>query len=155
MFWVDIDDRYHKGKGQARYEPTKYDLSELEDRILQISAQLPGILLFVDALNECSKASVILQSLGRISGMNGSIRIMMTSTEEIDAKFGTLKVHKVPIVTTNTDHDIFKYIVAWLRQSPELSVLPASLKEDIKSTLLRKSDGRYNLHFQTLIKFVS
>ena len=149
IFWTDIDDRYHKGKAQARYEPAKYDLSDLENLIVQFSTQLPGILLFLDAINESNKASAVLQSLSRIVGNSGSIRIMMTSTEELDATFGPLRVHRVPVMTGNTDHDIFKYIVAYISHNQELSSLPTGLKEDIKSTLLRKSDGRYDSLFKT------
>ena len=149
MFWADIDDRYHRGKAKARYEPAKYELSELESLIGQFSSQLPGILLFLDALNESNKASAVLQSLSRIAGRNSSIRIMMTSTEELDADFGGLKVHRVPVMTANTDHDIFKYIVAYISHNQELSGLPAGLKEDIKWTLLQKSDGRCECLFWT------
>lgn len=68
---------------------------------------------------------------------------MVSSTEELNMP--SLQSHQTPplCVAMNSgeiDRDINDYIETWLRRHERLRYLPAALKDDIKSELVKKAD---------------
>jgi hypothetical protein len=147
MLWRDIDERYRSRRGQSQQEPKRLEVHEMEDFIVQFSRQLSGTVLFLDAPNESKQSSGILQSLLQIAQKGASLRIVMSSTEELGTNLSSPLVTIVTMEKEKTAGDIANYIEAWLRYNPNLCDLPISLKEDIKSTLQERADGMYHILF--------
>ena len=141
-FWKDVEERYRREKPQSQHQPQKLEVHELESLILQVSEKIPTTFLFVDALNESKQSSRILQILLHMIQESTSIRIMMSSTEELSAGLGAIPATIVTMKQEELDSDIARYIDTHL-QDDELRNLPAVLKENIRSTLQMRAQGMY------------
>ena len=123
-----------------QHQPQRLEAYELESLILRCSENLPHTFLFVDALNESKQSSRILQILLQIIQKSTSIRIMISSTEELSAGLGSIPATVVSMKQEDLAGDIGRYIDTHL-QDDDLRDLPAVLKEDIRSTLQKRAQG--------------
>ena len=141
-FWKDVEERYRMRKPRSQHQPQRLEVYELESLILQCSEHFPTTFLFVDALNESRQSSRILQLLVQMIQKCNSIRIMISSTEELSAGLGPIPATIVTMKQEILAGDIARYIDIHL-QSNELRNLPAVLRESIRSTLQMRAQGMH------------
>jgi len=108
--------------------------------------KLSGAYLFLDAINESQQARKMLNLVKELIQKIPSVRIMMSSTEELDDPFEGQGVEVVAMDRGGISRDIQFYIGAWLENDSHLSTLPQSLKTKISSTLQQGNYGVYVAH---------
>lgn len=155
MLWKDIDDRYIKQKGESQLEPSKLETPEIAELLIHCSKELSETILFLDAPNESKQASIILQSLFHTVQSSTSLKIMMSSTEDLGAIFNSPLVITVTMGQQMIASDMKDYIEAWLQNNENLRDLQSALKEDIKLTLQKGADGMYHPLFLIFLTAMS
>jgi len=122
---------------------SKMSLQEGFDILIQGGVKLSGAYLFLDAINESQQSRKMLNLIKDLLRNIPSVRIMMSSTEELDESFEPQVVEVVAMDRRGISRDIQIYIEDWLENDPHLSTLPDSLKAKIASTLQSGNHGVY------------
>lgn len=139
--WEPLVDQYVTRKGPSPHEPKRMEVHEILKYLLEMSKQLPQTFIILDALNESKRSVKILQSFLNLLQECESIRVLISSTEELNigpmssfANIVSMKRHDLTL-------DITTYIDAWLEDDEKLCHLPEILKEEVKQILLRRCNG--------------
>lgn len=122
---------------------SKMSLQEGFDILTQGGIKLSGAYLFLDAINESQQSRKMLNLIKDILRNIPSVRIMMSSTEELDESFKPQEVEVVAMDRGGISRDIQIYIGDWLETDLHLSNLPDSLKAKIRSKLQSGNHGVY------------
>lgn len=141
--WEDVNVQYLSSRSQRRQMQSKMSLQEGFDILTQGGVQLSGAYLFLDAINESQHSRKMLNLIKDFLRNIPSVRIMMSSTEELDESFETQVVEVVAMDRRGISRDIQVYIEDWLENDPHMSTLPDSLKAKIASTLQSGNHGVY------------
>lgn len=137
---------------QDQQHPKVLDLCDLENIIEQVSGWFAKIYVFLDAPNESKEAATILRTLFGLLKKSDVLRIMLSSTEALDAPVGiSLPAYMtVPMDQNQIARDIKDYVETWLEKEERLRMLPEYLKEEIKTKLALHADGVYAHILSTL-----
>lgn len=141
--WEDINEQYHSSKGQRRQMQSKMSLQEGADILKKGGQKLSGAYLFLDAINESQQSRKMLNLIKDLLQHIPLVRIMMSSTEELDEPFEPQEVEVIAMDRRGLSRDVHIYIGDWLENDPHLSNLPDSLKAKISSTLQSGNHGVY------------
>ena len=109
--------------------------------LTEAAEYLSGVVLFFDAINESQQSRKVLSLVKDLVHKMSSVRIMITSTEELDDPFNEQEAKIIFMESEAVSHDIEIYIKTWLEENPHLSALADSLKEKISSTLSKGNHG--------------
>lgn len=96
------------------------------------------LFLFLDAVNESSKADDVLTTLGQVVLNCDNISLLVTCTPEITPVPGFIKV---PMQLAGSKHDIEQYIPWRIHSSNLLRSLSGGLQEEIKTVLNQQANG--------------
>ncbi|KAI9849685.1 MAG: hypothetical protein M1837_002811 [Sclerophora amabilis] len=144
--WSELDARYRDKNSRGNGVPKRLGLLELQAILKRLCRSFSQTYLFLDAPNESKEPSDIMSPLlGMVSESEG-LRLMVSSTEELDfqtTKQGLSPPFLVHMSTEQINSDVSNYIEVWLREHERLRNLPAALKRDIKSVLIGKADGMF------------
>lgn len=141
--WEDVNKQYLSSKSQRRHMQNKMSLQEGYTILSQGGVKLSGAYLFLDAINESQHSRKMLDLIKNLLRNIPSVRIMMSSTEELDESFEPQEVEIVAMDRRGISRDIQIYIGDWLENDPHLSNLPDSLKAKISSKLQSGNHGVY------------
>lgn len=143
--WEEVNEQYLASRNQRRQTQSKMSLKEGLGILTQGGVKLSGAYLFLDAINESQQSRKMLNLIKDLLQHIPSVRIMMSSTEELDEPFGLgpQKVEVVAIDGRGLSRDVQIYIGDWLENDPHLSNLPDPLKAQISSTLQSGNHGVY------------
>jgi hypothetical protein len=142
--WFEIEDRHQTPSSTNQGSAKARDLHTLQEILRDICGSFQTIFLFVDAPNESSESTLLVSTLWDLVREHSGIRLMMSSTEEVVVSPWDLDDDLISTVTMGskeTKQDIHDYVDTKLKQDLRLHHLPSKLKEDIKDSLLNKSDG--------------
>ncbi|KAI4213641.1 MAG: hypothetical protein LQ351_003865 [Letrouitia transgressa] len=139
--WQPLVDHYVTRKGSSPHEPKRMEVHEILKYLLQLSKQLPQTFIILDALNESKRADKILQSFLNLLQECGSIRVLISSTEELNIGPVSSFANMVSMKRHDLTLDIATYIDAWLEDDEKLCHLPEVLKEEVKQILLHRCNG--------------
>jgi hypothetical protein len=142
--WSKIDQwhtiRKSKGHGSLR----SLETAVLQQVLREICWSFPKIFLFIDAPNESSESALIVSTMWDLVREHHGMRIMISSTEEVvmaPLASDEELLSTVVMSSAETQQDISDYVDAKLKQDDRLRHLSSRLKDDIKSSLVNKSDG--------------
>lgn len=146
--WSKIDYRYQGEMKKGLGIPKILSLDELEITLKDICKASPATRLFLDAPNESKQSSLIISVLLRLALEIETVRIMVSSTEEVKS-LQCLPSSRPLLFTVTmdpeiTENDIENYVIHCLHKYERLRNLPSVLKDKIKSKLIRKADGMYD-----------
>lgn len=102
----------------------------------------------MDALDECSERELVVETISEILDLNkDKLQILVASRREHDIEFGLQPLGGciVPIQSKIVDEDIAIHVHNRLLQDRQLKKWPDPIKEQIKSTLVKSSQGMYVL----------
>ena len=139
--WEVVDEQYRSSKSQRRHMQNKMSLPEGLTILSQGGVKLSGAYLFLDAINESQESRKMLKLIKDLLRHIPSVRIMMSSTEELDEPFEPGEVEVVAMDRRGLSRDVQIYIGDWVENDPHLSNLPDSLKAKISSTLQSGNHG--------------
>lgn len=119
-------------------------LEDIENHLRRCFQGFSKVYLLVDALNESKHYQAVITSLARLFEKSTSnVYIMLTTIDEVineDLKrFPT--VIRVPMAKRAIMRDIEAFVEASLRNITNLRRLKASIKEEIRTTLITRSHG--------------
>ena len=140
-YWAEVEGQYQGLKQSLQQEPKRLDIVELERLITQCSRYMSEVVLFLDAVNETTEHHKILRSLEKVVVRSESVRVVLSSTEQLSTTFKPESATIVSMRNEQTSDDIKRYIEACIEEDDNLSDLPLKVKEDIISVLHRKSNG--------------
>jgi hypothetical protein len=138
------------GSSQIRLQSSTQQptVGSIQQYLVDCASHFEKIFLFVDAINECSNYQQITTSLANLLSAVPNIRLMVSSTPEVD--LGMLQKHpNIAVITTHMpssslEPDIRAYVEHQISVLPNLQSLSDRLKRDVLSTLVRRSDGMYD-----------
>lgn len=157
VFHEKVKQHYHANTRRDVHRVGHMTLQEGLNILRQGGDRLTGAYFFLDAINESQKSRKVLNLITDLMEHIPSVRIMFSSTEEIDNIFENRHCELVTMEQGSMSHDIHLYINQWLESNPFLSYLSDSLKARIISTLDRghhgvyvtfSFEGRFNTCFQ-------
>lgn len=147
--WSKIDARYHGEMKKGLGAPKRLALDEFETTLQDICKASPAPCIFLDAPNESKQSPLIIAMLLRLALEIDTLRIIVSSTEEVNSPQLLLSDrHLLFTVTMDskvTGNDTENYVIHCLHKHERLRNLPSILKEKIKSKLIRQADGMYVL----------
>lgn len=129
----------HKGTDLDRLT-----LSQAQSIFSQACNALPGLTVFLDAINESEQATTILSTIWRLIDENQNLRVIISSTEELFASAfqdTAASLFTVDMKPEEVAVDIKGYVESWLGKHEKLRSLPRRLKNEIRSRLLLSSEG--------------
>lgn len=146
-FWTRVEERYRSENPQSQHQPQRLHVDKLESLVVDCAKHLSKTILFVDALNESKLSSRIMQVLLQMISKIPSIRIMISSTEELGTGLGPISATVITMDESDLADDIGHYIDTQLQRGDDLHDdlrdLPADIKANIRSTLQKRAQGRY------------
>ena len=111
-------------------------LSTLETIALQSSDEWH---IVIDGLDECADRTILLDMLLRLNDMH-TLCVIVTSRHEDDIKRTFNELQSLEMDLASVQHDIAIYVDAKLEKLRRMS---DEFKEELKTTLLAKSDGMF------------
>ena len=102
------------------------------------------VYLVLDALDECSNRSILLQSLEECCRWDlPSLHIITTSRKETDIEDCLIKLatYKVCLEESVIDSDIRSFVQEQIQKDSKLLVWPSEIRTLIESTLLEGANG--------------
>ena len=102
------------------------------------------VYLVLDALDECTDRSILLQSLEECCRWGlPSLHIVTTSRKETDIEDCLMKLatYKVCLEESVVDSDIRSFVQEQIQKDPELLIWPSDIRALIESTLLEGANG--------------
>lgn len=118
------------------------NLHKLKQLIIDMCTRSERTLLLLDAPNESPSSDAIVDTFMSILNHTKSARLLITSTEEPNSLDQQPKlVRRVNMDVVSIQADIESYIESCIVDIPKLRRLPALLKDEIKQSLVAKSDG--------------
>lgn len=153
--WDSVEELYHGAKNKANHEPKRPNVGTLEDLISLTTTDFPTTYVFIDAVNEARDTPAIFGSITHLSMRSPSLRIMMSSTEEISHTLTSMPVTTVAIDTEKTLDDIRDFIDVRISHDHGLQSLPELIKKDISSVLQSMANGKYCPQFLYILGFSS
>ncbi len=146
-FWTRVEERYRSENPQSQHQPQRLHVDKLESLVVDCAKHFSKTILFVDALNESKLSSRIMQVLLQMISKIPSIRIMISSTEELGTGLGPISATVITMDESDLADDIGHYIDTQLQRGDDLHDdlrdLPADIKANIRSTLQKRAQGRY------------
>lgn len=145
--WSKIDGQYHGEIKKGLGTPRRLALDEFETILKDFCKASPALCIFLDAPNESKQSSSIISMLLRLALEIETLRLIVSSTEEV--KSPQLLLSDRPLLFTVTmdskitENDIENYVIHCLHKHERLRNLPSILKDKIKSKLIRQADGMY------------
>lgn len=136
----EIHNHYHVGRETA----TDLNLNMCTDVLKQFIETYPQTTIVLDALDECDKeCRYDLMKLfdDLLSHASRPVKLFIASRPDVDIKEHFMERSFINIRATDNHDDIRKYIDAEVQKHPRWSKLNQSLRTEISSTLLRRSDG--------------
>ncbi|KAL8826887.1 MAG: hypothetical protein Q9191_003522 [Dirinaria sp. TL-2023a] len=85
--WDDVIEQYLNSKRQLQYAASKMSVEDCMHVLSQGSAKASGTYLFLDAINESRQWRGVLDMIKKLLQTMPSVRIMISSTEELDDPF--------------------------------------------------------------------
>jgi ankyrin repeat domain-containing protein 50 len=136
-------------KIEALHHTTRATASDLnielcKDLILELVNLYPRTTIILDALDECDLASrrQILDTLAQVVDESSKpVRVFISSRPDVDIRNSLGSRHNVEISAVENTDDIAKFVHQEIAKHPKWADMDATLKVDIVSTLLAKSDG--------------
>ena len=138
--WAVIENRYQNEAAQLKPSVSKLDKEELYSFIYDCTSQLDETIIILDAVNESGQWQRILHSIDHILRGEGNIKLLISSTENINVNLG-LSMFIVHMTREKTASDMEYYIDTWIKNSDELSSLPPKLQRDILFELQTRAKG--------------
>ena len=137
--WKDVHQQYLTYRGQLDRPADKMPLEEgltlLNDQCARF-----GPYLFIDAINESKQSKELLSMIQTLVVDAPSVRIMVSSTEELGDHFTSKQATIIPMERKSVRRDIQTYIQNYIQCDLFLGLLPNGLKNEIIATLQRDSD---------------
>ncbi|KAL9040259.1 MAG: hypothetical protein Q9214_004559, partial [Letrouitia sp. 1 TL-2023] len=134
---------YHRERGNTKDPGARTLLETLSSVVDEVQMH---VYVVVDALDESSERDLALDTLSSILKMNPNrVQILVASRRERDIEFGLqpLAGSIVSMQRKVVDEDIAIHVHNRLLQDRYLKRWPDPVKEDIKSTLVRLSEGMF------------
>jgi len=124
-------------------------ISVLMDILKSLLALIREVYIIIDALDEVQNQDGQLEQIClTLSGLARlpNLHILVTSRKELAIEQELSKIPSPQLVSlfiphSQIDGDIRLFVDMSLKEDPKLSRWPASLKDEIKSTLLEAADG--------------
>ena len=132
---------YHRERGNTKDPSVRTLLDTLASVMMDVQMH---VYVVVDALDESSERDLALDTLSSVLRMNpDNVQILVASRRERDIELGLqpLAGSIVSMQRKVVDEDIAIHIHNRLLQDRHLQRWPDPVKEDIKSTLIRLSQG--------------
>ena len=133
----------HCGKGH--YDPS---LDCLEDTLQAILDGFHSVFIVLDALDECAEIGKVLHWIQMIIlQRNNDFRLHLLFTsrpeKEIIEKLQPLDLCCIDLIEESGNHDIAAYLNYQLQNDSDVQKWDLHTQNEIKSTLIEKSDGMY------------
>jgi NACHT domain len=122
-------------------------LDEISKTILMVLCKGQRVYLIVDALDECSERSLLLQVIQQILQIDCDVHLMLTSRKEYDIET-TLQASVTAIVSMEdkrVDPDIHIHVEQCLREDPKLCKWDEKIKQEIVTELVSGAKGMYDI----------
>jgi hypothetical protein len=131
--------------GSGAWQPS---VESLQSALLLVLRQFHHAYLIVDALDECTDRSELLDWIKEIMGSEvGGLHVFATSREDVDIKIGLMKLSPVSICLGGdlVNVDIATYLDWMLRPDPERKTWRdhADTRNDVKASLTKSAQGMY------------
>ena len=129
--------------GHGHQEPTLDDLHKTLQKILH---GFSSTFIILDALDECTEREKILnwiQTFILEKDINLGLHLIVTSRPEKEISDQFKSHHYIDLVEESGEHDLTAYLDYQLQNDSVLQKWKFDIQEEIKSTLLKKSDGMY------------
>lgn len=140
----ELVDLFESSHGRTR--PLSVDRRTLVDLLKTIFKDLESITLLLDALDECSESSSVLDFLRDLmENESRDVRWLVTSrrTQEIEDSLLTTGATVVTLDHELIDADIRLHVTDRLANDPKLSSRPARIKREIEDVLTDKAHGMF------------
>ncbi|EON65807.1 hypothetical protein W97_05046 [Coniosporium apollinis CBS 100218] len=139
--------RYQQ-KRQIGFASGPLDANECEDLLLKYVNDYPHTTLILDALDECDHRTRkhLIVALDRIVGSSSKpIKVFISSRPDLDIRERFETGPNVGIQATDNQNDIARFVDARLDEDDKSrrKKFTIKLKEDIRDTLLEKSQGMF------------
>ena len=133
----------HCGKGH--YDPS---LDCLEDTLQAILDGFHSVFIVLDALDECAEIGKVLYWIQTIILQRNNdfgLHLLFTSQpeKEIIEKLQPLDLCCIDLIKESGNHDIAAYLNYQLQNDSDVQKWDLHTQNEIKSTLIEKSDGMY------------
>lgn len=142
--WSNADNLYATVISDAQRYGKRPTLRELVSLLQDCCRSTPSVLMMLDAPNESEQSHELMAALRTVCGREVGLQLFISSTEDINESILDTTFVKAMCVCIDTDtnhHDISHFIDTQLRDQPQLSRLPQSLKAEIKDALLTQAQG--------------
>ena len=142
--WKAIDDLYNIENSRSPGTPKAPSMDDLKRVFTEICLLSSRVCIFVDAINESTHSSQMLNVLLSLEHEVHGLKIMMSSTEEIivpSDRSSLCSVMTIAMDNKEIGHDILLYVKYWLQTHERLRNLPTPLKSSIMAKLLSQADG--------------
>jgi len=119
------------------------ELNDIEATLIECLSALPAVFILIDAVNESSSSSSVINCLENLVQQTHNLRIFITTTanaislQDIDAKFVTV----VEMQSHMLQQDIVTFIEHRLGSEPNLRNLGEKLKNDVSEALTINADA--------------
>lgn len=143
-YWDIVEKSYVSAMAASKSSLKRAGVPELEHMLKEVTENLPHVCIFLDAPNECDDAESILESVLDIVHSRRNIRLMVSSTEEIQP---TLVQHSlsspriIDIDGEGLQNDMGSYVDAHLTTESRLRSLSHDVKGELKENLVGRNDG--------------
>lgn len=135
----------YQQKRQTGFASGSLDINECEDLLLEYVKIYPHTILILDALDECDHRTRkhLIAALDRIVGSSSKpIKVFISSRPDLDIRDRFETGPNVGVQATDNQNDIARFVDAQLGEHEKgRKKLSVKLKEDIRNTLLEKSQG--------------
>lgn len=128
---------------RGRMQPTNELLLSTLREILQ---DIPETFIILDALDECGEVEHLLASISELlSRTTTELHMLFTSRHQrqIAEAFDNLPLIEITVNARIVDVDIGRVVEEKLSEGSRLGQWPTKVKDEIKSELLRRSNGMY------------
>ena len=129
--------------GNGHQEPT---LDDLQNTLKGILGGFSSTFIILDALDECTEREKILnwiQTYVFRKDVNLGLHLIVTSRPEQEINDQFQSHHSIDLVKESGNHDLIAYLDHQLQNNPAFQKWKSDTQEQIKSTLIEKSDGMW------------
>ena len=141
-FWPVFEDYYQLMMQKSGSQQKTAVASDLEGMLTDVCQKLPRVAFLLDAPNESPEAQEILQSIFNVANAAGNVQLLVTSTEELDMS-ALSSFNLVNMDAESIRLDIGAYVETCLQTIPNLRRLPEKLRTDVKTELMKRSEGSF------------
>ena len=124
-------------------------VGEMTETLFTILRKGKRAYLIMDALDECSERSLLLQIIEQILQLDDDIHLLLTSRNEYDIQ--TALMPSIAVIVSiedkRVDPDIRLHVEQCLHNDPKLCKWDKKIKDEIVKDLVSGAKGMYNIHF--------